>query len=238
MQNRTQSTNPWFNQVYPTECSVGQAHSSACTLCSLSLLFYYIRPSSILNSPRFHAYCCIPSFCLSRASPGLHFFPSLLFSGSFVQCAQLFLQFLTFPIPGRSIIIALNGDVQPRIKTPFPFQNAHNPDSPLLRQPITPTAHYSDGPFFRQCKIELNPQIHGLTRYIQQDVPSVRLILTDHGLDRMFWKGKGVFILGCTSPFKAIMIDRPGMGDLFPFFCMYIVLPFSPFLLYTSFFNS
>jgi hypothetical protein len=60
-------------------------HSSACTLCSLSLLFYYIRPSSILNSPRFHAYCYLPSFCLSCASPGLHFFPSLLFSGSFVQ---------------------------------------------------------------------------------------------------------------------------------------------------------
>ena len=79
---------------------------------------------------------------------------------------------------------------------------------------IIPTAHYSDGPFFRQCKIELNPQIHGLTRCIQQDVPSVRLILTGHGLDRMFWKGKGAFILGCTSPFKAIMIDRPGMGKV------------------------
>jgi hypothetical protein len=37
--------------------------------------------------------------------------------------------------------------------------------------------------------------------------------LTDHGLDRMFWKGKGAFILGCTSPFKAIMIDRPGMEN-------------------------
>ena len=84
------------------------------------LLFFY---SSILNSPRFHAHCYLPSFCLSHASPGLHFFPLLLFSGSFVQCAQLFLQFLTFPIPGRSIIIALNGDVQPMIKAPFPFQN-------------------------------------------------------------------------------------------------------------------
>ena len=30
--------------------------------------------------------------------------------------------------------------------------------------------------------------------------------MTDHGLDRMFWKGKGAFILGCTSPCKAIMI--------------------------------
>jgi hypothetical protein len=39
--------------------------------------------------------------------------------------------------------------------------------------------------FFRQCKIELNPQIHDLTRCIQQDVPSVRLILTDHGLEIM-----------------------------------------------------
>jgi hypothetical protein len=35
----------------------------------------------------------------------------------------------------------------------------------------------------------------------------------DHGLDRMFWKGKGAFILGCTSPFKAIMIDRPGIEE-------------------------
>jgi hypothetical protein len=26
MQNRTQSINPWFNQVYPTGCSVGQAN--------------------------------------------------------------------------------------------------------------------------------------------------------------------------------------------------------------------
>ena len=26
MQNRTQSTNPWLNQVYPTGCSVGQAN--------------------------------------------------------------------------------------------------------------------------------------------------------------------------------------------------------------------
>ena len=32
-----------------------------------------------------------------------------------------FLQFLTFPIPGRSIIIALSGDVQPKIKAPFPY---------------------------------------------------------------------------------------------------------------------
>ena len=91
---------------------------------------------------------------------------------------------------------------------------AHYSDGPLFRQPIIPTAHYSDGPFFRQCKIELNPQIHGLTRCIQQDGPSVRLILTDQGLDRMFWKGRGAFILGCTSPLKAIMIDRPGMGKV------------------------
>ena len=26
MQNRTQSTNPWFNHVYPTGCPVGQAN--------------------------------------------------------------------------------------------------------------------------------------------------------------------------------------------------------------------
>ena len=80
-------------------------HSSACTLCSLSLLFY-ICPSSILNSPRFHAYCYLPSFCLSHASPGSHFFPSLLFSSIF-----------NFP----HIIIALSGDVQPRIKSSFSY---------------------------------------------------------------------------------------------------------------------
>jgi hypothetical protein len=78
----------------------------------------------------------------------------------------------------------------------------HNSDSPLLRRPIFPTMQ------------NRTPQIHGLTRCIQQDVPSVRLILTGHGLDRMFWKGKGAFILGCTSPIKAIMIDRPGMGKV------------------------
>jgi hypothetical protein len=27
-------------------------------------------------------------------------------------------------------------------------------------------------------------------------------------------KGKGAFILGCTSPFKAFMIDPPGMGNV------------------------
>jgi len=100
--------------------------------------FHYIRPSSILNSPRFQAYCSLPPFCLSHASSGSHFFPSLLFSGSFLFAMQLFLQFLTFPIPGRSIIIALSGDAQPRIKAPFPFQN-------ILSRPwsvkIRPTDH-------------------------------------------------------------------------------------------------
>ena len=121
-------------------------HSSACTLCSLSLLFY-ICPSSILNSPRFHAYCYLPLFCLSHASPGSHFFSSLLFSGSFVQCAQLFLQFLTFPITGRSITIALIGDVQPRIKAPFPFQN-------ILSRPCSVKISLTDKP---SCWIHLWP---------------------------------------------------------------------------------
>ena len=115
-------------------------------------------------------------------------------------------------IPCDILVPHIDSRVKIRMRSIIP--TAHNSDSPLLRQPITPTAHYSDGPFSRQCKIELNPQIHGLTKCIQQDVPSVRLILTDHGLDRMFWKGKGAFILGCTSPFKAIMIDRPGMGKV------------------------
>ena len=81
-------------------------HSSACTLWSLSLLFYYIRPSSILNSPRFH-----------------HFVFLMLLPVHTFFLHSSFLQFLTFPIPGRLIIIALSGDVQPRIKAPFPFQN-------------------------------------------------------------------------------------------------------------------
>ena len=102
---------------------------------------YIVPPFSpfLLYTSFFHAYCYLPSFCLSRASPGLHFFPSLLFSGSFVQCAQLFLKFLAFPIPGRSIIIALNVDVQPRIKAPFPFQNILF--RPWLSRLAWPTEH-------------------------------------------------------------------------------------------------
>jgi hypothetical protein len=107
MQNRTQSTNTWFNQVYPTGWSVGQANLDGPwprqNVLERKRSFYprlyipgqgnydrptwygesfllYIRPSSIINSPRFHAYCYLPSFCLSHASPGSHFFPSLLFS--------------------------------------------------------------------------------------------------------------------------------------------------------------
>jgi hypothetical protein len=113
--------------------------------CAPFLSFSTIRPSSILNSPRFHAYWYLPSFCLSHASPGLHLFPSLLFSGSFVQCAQLFLQFLTFLIPGRSIIIVLSGDVHPRIKAPFPFEN-------ILSRPWSVKISLTDGP---SCWIHL-----------------------------------------------------------------------------------
>ena len=117
---------------------------------------YIVPPFSpfLLYTSFFHAYCYLPSFCLSRASPGLHFFPSLLFSGSFGQCAQLFLQFLTFPIPGRSIIIALNGDVQPRIKAPFPFQN-------ILSRPWSVKISLTDG---TSCWIHLvKPWICGLS---------------------------------------------------------------------------
>ena len=59
---------------------------------------------------------------------------------------------------------------------------AHYSDDPLFRQPITLTAHYSDGPFFRQYKIELNPQIHGLTskmfyeKWLEESEPSVTYI--------------------------------------------------------------
>ena len=75
-------------------------------------------------------------------------------SGSFVQCAQLFLQFLTFPIPGRSIIIALSGDAQPRIKAPLPFQN-------ILSRPWSVKISLTDGP---SCWIHLvKPWICGLS---------------------------------------------------------------------------
>jgi hypothetical protein len=50
-----------------------------------------------------------------------------------------FLQFLTFPIPGRSIIIALSGDVQSRITAPFPFQN-------ILSRPWSVKISLTDGP--------------------------------------------------------------------------------------------
>jgi hypothetical protein len=44
----------------------------------------------------------------------------------------------------------------------------------------------------------------------------------------MFWKGKGAFILGVIDVF--IDLNKATVylsSELFPFFCMYIVLPFS-----------
>ena len=89
----------------------------------------------------------------------------------------------------------------------------------LFRQPITPTAHYSDNPLLRR---PIFPTMQNRTQSTNPWFNQVYLTgcsvgqanLDDHGLDRMFWKGKGAFILGCTSPFKAIMIDRPGMGTV------------------------
>ena len=75
------------------------------------------------------------------------------------------------------IIFSVSAGCVSLLRQPI-IPTAHYFDDPLFRQPIIPTAHYSDGPFFRQCKIELKPQIQGLTRCIQQDGPSVRLILT------------------------------------------------------------
>ena len=91
----------------------------------------------------------------------------------------------------------------------------HCSDSPLFRRPIIPTTHYSDSPLLRRPIFRtMQNRTQSTNPWFNQDGPSVRLILTDHGLDRMFWKGKGAFILGCTSPLKAIMIDRPGMGKV------------------------
>jgi hypothetical protein len=96
---------------------------------------------------------------------GLHFFPSLLFSGSFVQCSQLFLQFLTFPIPGRSIIIALSGDVQPRIKAPFPFQN-------FLSRPWHVKISLTDGPSDSSL-VQVNKYIDWQPTYAANRTPSI-----------------------------------------------------------------
>ena len=102
---------------------------------------------------------------------------SIVWSGHWCTLLQcIFSDPIIYPVPSHDLHFQ-------RVRTIAP--TARYSDDPLFRQPITPTAH-----FFRQCKIELNPQIHGLTRCIQQDGPSVRLILTDHGLDRMFWKGR------------------------------------------------
>jgi hypothetical protein len=56
-------------------------------------------------------------------TPTAHYSDNPLLRQPITPTAHFFLQILTFPIPGRSIIIALNGDVLPRIKAPFPFQN-------------------------------------------------------------------------------------------------------------------
>jgi hypothetical protein len=75
--------------------------------------------------------------------------PFTLFS---LHCS--FLQFLTFFIPGRSIIVALSGDVQPRITAPFPFQN-------ILPRPLSVKISLTDGP---ACWIHLvKPWICGLS---------------------------------------------------------------------------
>ena len=61
---------------------------------------------------------------------------------------------VAFPIPGRSIIIAFNGDVQPRIKAPFPFQN-------ILSRPWSVKISLTDG---TSCWIHLvKPWICGLS---------------------------------------------------------------------------
>jgi hypothetical protein len=70
------------------------------------------------------------------------------------------------------------------------------------------------GPGKNRCRCTALSSKRAPSCLIQQDGPSVRLILTDHGLDRMFWKGKGAFILGCTSPLNSIVIDRPVMGKV------------------------
>jgi hypothetical protein len=53
------------------------------------------------------------------------------------------------------------------------------------------------------------------TVYLSAELfPFFCMYIVLQGLDRMFWKGRGAFILGCTSPLKAIVIDRPVMGKV------------------------
>ena len=126
-------------------------HVHCAPFLSFSTIYVLLQFLTLLASMRiaiFH------HFVFLMLLPVHTFFPSLLFSGSFVQCAQLFLQFLTFPIPGRSIIIALNGDVQPRIKAPFPSQN-------ILSRPWSVKISLTDG---TSCWIHLvRPWICGLS---------------------------------------------------------------------------
>jgi hypothetical protein len=173
MQNRTQSTNPWFNQVYPTGWSVGQANLDGPkprqNVLERKRSFYprlsitEIENSNVLT-PDFHDRTGNRINTLHITSDEVK---------DIFECLQL----------GK----AVGSDL---ISHCMLKNTASTICKPLFRRPIIPTTHYSDSPLlrrpiFRQCKIELNPQIHGLTRCIQQDGPSVRLILTDHGLDRM-----------------------------------------------------
>ena len=112
-------------------------HSSACTQCApfLSFSTILLQFSTLLASRRTALF---RHFVFLMRLTVYAFFLHSSFLVPFLFAMQLFLQFLTFPIPGRSIISALSGNVQPRIKAPFPFQN-------FLSRPwsvkIRPTEH-------------------------------------------------------------------------------------------------
>jgi hypothetical protein len=108
---------------------------------------------TLLASMRIALFCHLSFSCFPRFT--LFSFTPLFW---FICAMQLFLQFLTFPIPGRSIIIALNGDVQPRINAPFPFQN-------ILSRPWSVKISLTDG---TSCWIHLvKPWIWGLSYILQ-----------------------------------------------------------------------
>ena len=112
------------------------------------LLFFY---SSILNSPRFHAHCYLPSFCLSHASPGSHFFSFTPLFWFLCAMCTTFSSIFNFPHT-RSVD---HNCLEPRIKAPF--QN-------ILSRPWSVKISLTDGP---SCWIHLvKPWICGLSSIV------------------------------------------------------------------------
>jgi hypothetical protein len=193
-------------------------HSSACTLCSLSLLFYYIRPSSILNSPRFHAYCyqVYPTGCsVGQANLDEPYGLDRMFwkgKGAFILGCTSPFKVIMIDRPGMGKIknwrkgcATWTRELSTYLRSFFHSSACTLCSLSLLFYYIRPSSILNSPRFHAYCYLPsfcLN-QVYPTGCSVGQanlDEP--------YGLDRMFWKGKGAFILGCTSPFKVIMNFR------------------------------